>query len=263
MKTKKILKAMNKFIKIFSGVALGAVLVVTDGFCASNGCDNENNSYINPEIALCSTHVYNIGKTENPTDENLRQVMRDVVALKTTLITQQLNKQYDFLDATVKRLKTQLEKAVLTAKFEAAGASPSETGNSTSSKGQNKYIAGAKDCNLEATNDDVIDCLRYNFNLINEMSKNGTSLTTDLRKQLAYDCKIASFVPVSDKTKDTDKTKDPTVIIAEESECTKPENINSREKFQDCLTKLNAVTRNYLSEQSKQQTGFYPWGAMR
>lgn len=245
---------MNKFIKIFSGVALGAVLVVTDGFCASNGCDNENNSYINPEIALCSTHVYNIGKTENPTDENLRQVMRDVVALKTTLITQQLNKQYDFLDATVKRLKTQLEKAVLTAKFEAAGASPSETGNSTSSKGQNKYIAGAKDCNLEATNDDVIDCLRYNFNLINEMSKNGTSLTTDLRKQLAYDCEIASSVPVG---KDEDK------VIKKESDCTKPEKINSRDTFQKCLRDLNSTTRNYLSTQSKQQTGFYPWGTMQ
>lgn len=245
---------MNKFIKIFSGIALGTVLVVTDGFCASNGCDNENNSYINPEIALCSTHVYNIGDTQNPTDENQRQVMRDVIALKTTLMTQQLNKQYDFLDATVKRLKTQLEKAILTAKFEAAGAGSSETGDSTSSKGQNKYIAGAKDCNLEATTDDLVNCLRYNFNLINEMSKNGTSLTTDLRKQLAYDCDLASSVPVGE---DEDK------VIAQESDCTKPEKINSREKFKNCLTDLNAVTRNYLSEQSKQQTGFYPWGAMR
>lgn len=239
---------MNKFIKIFSGVALGTVLVVTDGFCASNGCDNERNSYINPEIALCSTHVYNIGETQNPTDENQRQVMRDVIALKTTLMTQQLKQQYDFLDATVKRLKTQLEKAILTAKFEAAGAGSSEAGNSTSSKGQNKYITAAKNCDLEDTTDDVVNCLRYNFDLINETSKNGTSLTVDLRKQLEADCKIASASLPDAKF---------------DEECKEYAKIKNREIFQECLGQLNSATRNYLSKQSKQQTGFYPWGTMQ
>ena len=32
---------------------------------ATNGCDNEENEYISPALALCSTHVYNIGEDEN------------------------------------------------------------------------------------------------------------------------------------------------------------------------------------------------------
>ena len=33
----------------------------------NNGCDKEGNDRINPEIALCSTHVYNIGEDSNRT----------------------------------------------------------------------------------------------------------------------------------------------------------------------------------------------------
>ncbi len=94
----------------------------------SNGCENDDNSYINPMLALCNTHVYNIGGVENVDTAMERELMNEVVAIKTTVITQQMKKQYDFLDATVRRLKTQLEKSVLQAKLEANGAQ-TDSGN--------------------------------------------------------------------------------------------------------------------------------------
>ena len=94
MKTMK-----NIFAKIFvTGVMLGCVLVMPVWAAASNGCENPNNDYIVPSLALCSTHVYNIGQTENPTYET-RSIMQDVIALKTTVIAQQMYKQYEYLEA--------------------------------------------------------------------------------------------------------------------------------------------------------------------
>ncbi|MBQ1996847.1 MAG: hypothetical protein II238_00175, partial [Alphaproteobacteria bacterium] len=118
----------NIFAKIFvTGVMLGCVLVMPVWAAASNGCENPNNDYIVPSLALCSTHVYNIGQTENPTYET-RSIMQDVIALKTTVIAQQMYKQYEYLEAMIRRLKTQLEKATLTAALQAAGAKSSSDG---------------------------------------------------------------------------------------------------------------------------------------
>lgn len=86
-----------------------------------DGCDSADNNRISPELALCSVHAYNIGEVQNPTGAN-RQLMKDVIALKTTVITQQMNKQYEYMDLMIRRFKTQLEKAVLTTKLQASGA---------------------------------------------------------------------------------------------------------------------------------------------
>ena len=91
---------------------------------ADNGCENDDNDAIVAELALCSTHAYNIGATENPTGAD-KELMRDVIAMKTTLITQQMYRQYEQMESMLRRLKTQLEKAVLTTGLEAKGASPS------------------------------------------------------------------------------------------------------------------------------------------
>ena len=87
------------------GAIIGGVYIAKPALAAidNTGCDNEYNLYINPDLALCSTHVYNIGKTEN--DSGTRQLMQDVVALKTTLITQQMYSQYEILETIYKRRK--------------------------------------------------------------------------------------------------------------------------------------------------------------
>ena len=144
----------------------------------NNGCNNESNDRINPEIALCSTHVYNIGETENQPSESDKQLMKNVVALKTTVMTQQMYKQYEYLETMIRRFKTQLEKAVLTTKLQAAGADNATAGASSysgvgTSSGANynrdTYIVvyGARDCNNETTRLAIYECLQSNIMLFN------------------------------------------------------------------------------------------------
>ena len=154
---------------ILRSLVIGAIplfCVPNMAFSASdNGCGVSSNSYINPEIALCSTHVYNIRQTKNPSDATSKQAMRDVIALKTTLMTQQLEQQYDFLEATVSRLKTQLQKAVLTTNLEAAGASSSSSSGGIAGIAENG-VSGAENCrsgttiDVMASLDDIKNSLR-------------------------------------------------------------------------------------------------------
>ncbi len=152
---------------------------------ADNGCkEDSGNDYINSAIALCSTHAYNIGSTKNPTSAADKQMMADTIALKTTIITQQMKRQYDFLDVTMKRLKTQMEKSILVSKLQAAGGDTtddSSTSASKSSKG-NVRLNGARDCNEVYSTSDMISCLNNNLSVIRSASNK-----TDARKQLKFD----------------------------------------------------------------------------
>ncbi|MCL1891828.1 MAG: hypothetical protein FWF97_00830 [Alphaproteobacteria bacterium] len=153
--------------------------------------------YINQRLALCSTHAYNIGKLENPTDAVTRQTMDDVVALKSTIITQQMKKQYDFLDTTVKRFKTQLEKAILTAQMQAAGAPATESSSSSTSSG-NKQIpfSGAEDCSQIFSNKDKVACLQRNYMKIYYASNNKTRLDTAAKRQMEVDIRAMKNMTV-------------------------------------------------------------------
>lgn len=164
----------------------------------NNGCGTDRNTRINPEIALCSTHVYNIGQVENPSDEATRQAMRDVIALKTTVITQQLEQQYDFLEATVKRLKTQLEKAVLTTSFEAAGASGSSS--SRTSNDSNVVLIGAENCLLKTSTSDGLNCIQNNIRIVLQAVSSGN--IGEAYRQLQKDLSFATSYSVGGVTFD-------------------------------------------------------------
>lgn len=184
-------------------IALGAVLVAlclpfNSLYAASNGCDKDDYDRINPALALCSTHVYNIGKTQNQSSEANRQVMRDVIALKTTVITQQLEQQYDFLEATVKRLKTQLEKAVLTTSFEAAGASSSSS--SSASNDSNVVLIGAENCLLKTSTSDGLNCIQNNIRIVLQAVSSGN--IGEAYRQLQKDLSFARSYAVSGVTFD-------------------------------------------------------------
>ena len=156
---------------------------------SDNGCGVADNSYINPEIALCSTHVYNIRQTKNPSDATSKQAMRDVIALKTTLMTQQLEQQYDFLEATVSRLKTQLQKAVLTTNLEAAGASSSSSSSGGIAGIAENGVSGAENCR-SGTTIDVMNCLSRNLDRITQ-AINSSDMGA-AQRQLEKDYKFSS-----------------------------------------------------------------------
>ena len=162
---------------------------------ADNGCENDDNDAIVAELALCSTHAYNIGETENPTGAD-KELMRDVIAMKTTLITQQMYRQYEQMESMLRRLKTQLEKAVLTTGLEANGASPSGSslsgGASFKSDDRNIHMAGVKNCLNYYQDSEILKCYEDNLNMIVNMSGNGDNVSSELKKQLVQDfCKLA------------------------------------------------------------------------
>ena len=184
---------MKRLKNIFVGLLVALVVCVPA--YADNGCENDDNDAIVAELALCSTHAYNIGATENPTGAD-KELMRDVIAMKTTLITQQMYRQYEQMESMLRRLKTQLEKAVLTTGLEAKGASPSGSslsgGASFKSDDRNIHMAGVKNCMNYYQDSEMLKCYEDNLNMIVNMSGNGDNVSSELKKQLVQDfCKLS------------------------------------------------------------------------
>ena len=184
---------MKRLKNIFYGLLVALVVCVPA--YADNGCENDDNDAIVAELALCSTHAYNIGKTENPTGAD-KELMRDVIAMKTTLITQQMYRQYEQMESMLRRLKTQLEKAVLTTGLEAKGASSSCSSlsgvASFKSDERNIHMAGVKNCLNYYQDSEILKCYEDNLNMIVNMSGNGDNVSSELKKQLVQDfCKLA------------------------------------------------------------------------
>ena len=231
--------------KMLRAIGVVAVLCASNAaFAASNGCDKDDADYISPTLALCSTHVYNIGETENTKDSAKKQEMRETIALKTTVMTQQMYQQYEYLDAMVKRFRTQLEKAVLKTKLAAAGADTNEGSTSGSlsfkSSDRNIFIAGVSNCNNELTNQKVFECLNTNLNSIYNASNNGQNVTTELKKQLANDYSLAIDACAT--------------ACTQEPKCKESKDISTVKDFRECLDKLrSAVRTGYENSSQKQQ----------
>lgn len=251
---------------ISCAIALGVFsLVCISGvaYAASdNGCGVSSNSYINPEIALCSTHVYNIRQTKNPSDATSKQAMRDVIALKTTLMTQQLEQQYDFLEATVSRLKTQLQKAVLTTNLEAAGASSSGSSSGGSGGISTKGVAGAENCRSAGSTADVMSCLSRNLDRISTAINNSDigaarrQIQTDLETMRLYD----NLTPKDQTTSDKKYSSVSAQFASAYNECADAG--ANRQKLSSCVDYMRvAITRN-LETLQKQNTS-YGYNQMR
>ncbi|MBQ8255420.1 MAG: hypothetical protein IJY99_00440 [Alphaproteobacteria bacterium] len=249
---------MNSFInailigrRLLIAMLIACVVCSMPAFSADNGCDNPDNDMISSELALCSTHAYNIGVIQNPTGAD-RELMRDVVAMKTTLITQQMYKQYQQMESMLRRLKTQLEKAVLTTKLQAAGAESSSGGSGGGDDGfesdnRSIHISGAKDCNSELSTLKVFECLNSNLNIVYDRSGNGTNLTSELRKQLAGDYNVMATNGGANDTKTKDKD-------GKEVDCAKPKELSKKKAFQACLDALRSgVRRGYEAAQEKER----------
>lgn len=243
MKTMK-----NIFAKIFiTGVMLGCVLVMPVCAAVSNGCENPNNDYIVPSLALCSTHVYNIGDTKNPTYET-RSIMQDVIALKTTVIAQQMYKQYEYLEAMIRRLKTQLEKATLTASLQAAGAKSSSDGTESDVNWKDKdrdifMDDGITNCKTKYGNEERFNCYKSNIEAIDAQSNNGKTPNIEMKKQLVREMENMN------KTWD-EKCKN--------DGCTS--NSMNTKTFEKCLDKARECLHEVKKEldEEKQKNALYP-----
>lgn len=198
---------------------------------SKDGCDIDDNMYINPLIAMCSTHVYNIGLDKNPTatDTADRQNMKDIIALKTTIMTQQMKKQYDYLETTIKRFKTQLEKAILTNKMEASGAISSEL-KTTGATASNYLNCGFKNSS------ETIQCVRQNLSTVgNEISNKNenSSVSNTIRKYLSNEANNVNAFLIPDTIAGCD-------------------NVSKVSEAKACLQKLNGGL--YKMESANQKT---------
>lgn len=209
-------------ILLFAASQASAVI----GDVNTKNCYDDDRYYINPEIALCTTHAYNLGWGVNPTNAADQEAMARVVALKANIITQQMKKQYDYMDATMKRFRTLLEKSVMLARLEAAGGTSNKQTGGGATNANNKGLPGAKDCGWETGTMDRLRCLQENYRLMVSTSNSGTNNSGQLRQQMEMDAKA-----LDGTTGSTDKVGD----VCNSSKTT------GRNELQACLQKLNSI----------------------
>lgn len=258
----------NKFLSVVSVMTALGVTMPAHALIDNTGCDDENNLYVNPDLALCSTHVYNIGLTKNPDDSAHKQMVKDVVALKTTLITQQMYSQYEILETTVKRLKTQLEKQVLLDRLKAVsaaanGGSPNDSNYSNGSSGD-KYVVlnGTTNC-LQTTNGDQIlalQCVQRNLTRVNDAIAGGNY--GDAKRQLKQDLAVARGIGFY-SGKCTKNGIEADCYPDEEIEPCKNLDQAKKEQVGNCATQYNFRIGNKLRDmqrQNNQQRNQGGWG---
>ena len=243
---------MRKLKSIFCGLLV--LLVCALPAYADNGCENDDNDAIVAELALCSTHAYNIGETKNPTGAD-KELMRDVIAMKTTLITQQMYRQYEQMESMLRRLKTQLEKAVLTTGLEAKGASSSGSssssgGSSFKSNDRNIHLYAAKNCNEELLPMDVMKCLNTNMNTISNATGNADDVSLEAAKQLANDFTLLKHTEPDASCNYSFGTSDETKT---ETGCLEPKQIRKKKNFQTCFDNMRSCLRNKIYELSQNE----------
>lgn len=181
---------------LFRVVAVAAVCMISCGAHATYYDDDDYDEcpYFTPAYALCTTHAYNAALEANPSDSSQIAKMNEIIALKSTVIAQQMKQQYDVLNAMVKRFKTQLEKSVLKSKIEVmtGGSSSSSSSGGASNNGG---LAAAEDCDTVGQRN-VYDCLTRNLSKINQAVEKDL---TNARKQLITDYAIAKDYRVCEK----------------------------------------------------------------
>ncbi len=255
--------SMKSLASTLNGIQVGGMQGVTSvpaGASAGDGCSDESNDRILAELALCSTHAYNVGWDKNPDTATDKQLMRDVVALKTTVMTQQMNKQYEYMDAMLRRFKTQLEKAILTTKLQAAGATTTTTsgtggtsgggvsvGGTSNARITNVTLDGAQNCASILDYAELINCLSSNYTLIYEATNTGQTVSNEARKQLITDFKILINSGLVD-----DSAKRPQANGKYTPKCETSSNM-TRAQLQDCLEAHAANIRTAKAANAKKE----------
>ena len=237
----------NILFKVLS-VAI-VTMVVVPVWAADDGCDNDDNNMITPELALCSTHAYNVGVIENPSDSGDRAFMQEIIAMKTTLITQQMFRQYEQMESMLNRLKTQLEKAVLTNDLKVASGNTDDDGDGSSGGGtpvSGTFVVGAQDCRNKYQMDEALKCYEQNLATVQQQSANGENITSELKKQLWGDwTQLRTLSVASGSTDCTGSTTDVTAV--------KNAKDLKRKTFQTLLGDMRNCLRNKYADYNREQ----------
>lgn len=183
----------------------------------NDASDDGECPYINPVFAICDTHPFNVnfdangwasstktikngeGKEESKstkTDEN-HENMHRIIGLKITVVSQQMYKQYEYLNATLRRLKTQLEKAVLTSNLEAAGAKSEDSSSSGGLVGAGSRNSQYRDCSGKSMQG-TLDCLRENYSVL-QTQINSKKCDKNAKKELINGIGIANDLLSKDR----------------------------------------------------------------
>ena len=240
-----------------------------DGLASGfDSCALESNNAINPAFGLCSIHAYNIGEVENP-DPAGRELMQKVIGLKTTFITQQMYKNYEQMESMLNRFKTQLEKAVLRAKLQAAGAGKNNDDDYDDDDGyyrnpnSNIHLTGTTDCNESMKPDERVECYNKNYTTIaNAFRLNNSSISIEVQRQLIYDYKIVCddlYTEGKEPPNEckSDKTNDGKLVSDDYYKCTNTgvKGVGKKKNFQDCLdqhrSNINKFYRDLMIEKNK------------
>lgn len=159
------------------------------GDSANNGKHDPDCAFISKDFGICDTHAYNAGFYSNPTTAEDKERMRERIAAKITVISQQMYKQYEYLNATLTRLEKQLQKAVTTAELEmASGKSDSDSSSYSSSSSKETPLAGSENCMYAGGGLKTYECLNRNLMLIQSNIETNRS---QAKKQLEKDYGIA------------------------------------------------------------------------
>jgi len=159
--------------------------------------------YINPVFAICDTHPYNAGKdatwTQGSINSSEQEEMNRIISLKITVVSQQMYKQYEYLNATLRKLKTQLQKAVLTTNLEAAGANSEDSDKGSSGSNRNSQY---RDCSGK-TMQGTLDCLRENYSSL-AAQINSKKCTRAEKDQLKKDTAVFNSILKGEKEVECD-----------------------------------------------------------
>ena len=166
--------------------------------------------------------------------------MHEIIAMKTTVISQQMYKQYEYLSATLRRLKTQLEKATLTAKLQAAGAKDDESSSSGLLGGGSSKTSQYTNCSGK-DEEGTLYCLRQNYAALSAVGKKCKKAE---REQLEKDVKLISKLLSEDSY---------------DASCKFADN-NKNADCEDCLSAYNIGLINIKKANDEREFKLRGWG---
>lgn len=151
--------------------------------CKSDCEENEDDvAYVKPIYALCSVHAYNADQITNSENSSEQEEVKRIIGLKSTVIAQQMYKQYTMVESMIKRLKIMLEKATLKASLQVAG------GTSDEDDGDSTAESEFTDCSARDA-ESTLNCVRNNYSTMKPYVDKG-NLKQTIVKQIVADCRV-------------------------------------------------------------------------
>jgi len=145
---------------------------------------------IHPAFALCDTHAFNAMFTNgNPTAEDEKRHMDEIIRLKTEVITLQMKRHYDTLDTLLRRFEVQLQRAMQTNYTDAsAGPRVDRNSGSLTDRRGNIFFAGAQDCSSIFQEAQRLECIQNNARLVR------SAPVGEARRQLEHDLRTLNLI---------------------------------------------------------------------